>query len=336
MSIFIPLFVAFGFCAIACFGLARFAYALGLLDRPTARKQHTGDIPLIGGLAIFLTFVALEWYFSAGDIWLSAALGLLVGLGMVDDKFDLPALIKLGGQILAGLIVCFGSGVMITSLGTLPGGNELLLGPLTLPFTIIAIVGLINAFNMIDGIDGLAAGLALMALFHLALAMQLIGKPLDAAALSQIIIICGALGGFLIFNLGFIPQRKVFLGDAGSMMLGLFIAYHLIDASQRQPLTDTLPTSLVPWMVAVPVIDTLRLIFTRLMQGRSPLSPDRTHLHHILQDKGLSPRLTLITILVMADALFWGGFALGRLHGLFVGIAFVLTLIFYINLVRRR
>jgi UDP-GlcNAc:undecaprenyl-phosphate GlcNAc-1-phosphate transferase len=120
------------------------------------------------------------------------------------------------------------------------------------------------------------------------------------------------------------------------MLLGLFIGVQLIEASQRQPLSDTLPTSLVPWMVALPVIDTLRLIFSRLKQGRSPLSPDRTHLHHLLLDKGLSPRLTVIAMLVLADILFWGGFALGQWHALIAGLGFIAIIILSIGFFIRR
>ena len=313
-------------CFIACLALMPLARRTGLVDRPAGRKQHDGNIPLVGGICIFLVFCVATAAQQSVDWPLLAALLLLISLGILDDKYDIPALWKLGGQIMAALIVCLGSGVIVNSLGTLPSGNELLLGVLAMPMTVIALVGLVNAMNMIDGIDGLAGGLALLALAHLVIAMQLIGKPVDPANLAQTLIICGALSGFLILNLGLIPRRKVFLGDAGSMMLGLFIGVQLIEASQRQPLTGTLPTSLVPWMVAVPVIDTLRLIFTRLRQGRSPLSPDRTHLHHILLDNGLSPRLTLLAILALADILFWGGFTLSRWGGLLSGIVFIFTI----------
>lgn len=327
----LPLFVGAALsCLIACFALMPLARKLSLVDTPAGRKQHIGDVPLIGGLAILITFsLAMVWQ-NTIDPSLLLALALLTALGVLDDKIDMPAIWKLSGQILAALLVCLGSGVVVTSLGTLPSGNELLLGPLAVPMTVIALVGLINAMNMIDGIDGLAGGLALLALAHLIMAMNLIGKPLDGAAMVDITVFTGAITGFLLLNLGLVPRRKVFLGDAGSMLLGLFIGVHLIEASQRQPLADTLPTSLVPWMVALPVIDTLRLIFTRLRQGRSPLSPDRTHLHHILLDKSLSSRLTLVTMLVMADMLFWFGFALGRWDSLLSVFMLVLIILVYV------
>lgn len=322
-------------CLVACFALMPLARKLSLVDVPTGRKQHISDVPLIGGISIFLVFgLALAWQ-GMPEPSLMLAMALLTALGVFDDKIDMPAIWKLSGQVLAALIACLGSGVIVTSLGTLPSGNELLLGPFALPMTVIALVGLINAMNMIDGIDGLAAGLALLALAHLAMAMSLIGKPLDSAAMTEITVFAGAIFGFLALNLGLVPGRKVFLGDAGSMLLGLFIGVQLIEASQRQPLADTLPTSLVPWMVALPVIDTLRLIFSRLKQGRSPLSPDRTHLHHILLDTGLSPRLTLIAMLFIADTLFWGGFALSGWDSLLSGLIFVLIILVYVAVSNR-
>ena len=258
-----------------------------------------------------------------------AGMGLLVVLGVIDDKLDMPASAKMAGQVGACLIVCVPGETVIRSLGTLPGGNELLLGSLALPLTVIALVGLINAINMIDGLDGLAGGLSILALGHLILAMHLIGKPLDGRQLLDISIILAALAAFLLFNLGLVPGRKIFLGDAGSMMLGLFIGYQLIDASQREPLTDTLPTSLVPWMVALPVFDTLRLIFSRLRNGRSPLSPDRTHLHHLLLDKGQSPRWSLMVILIAAGLLFWLGVVISAISSLTSGLLFIFLLGLY-------
>ena len=327
MSILATIFVSAGLSIAAGMWLTPLARYVGLVDRPNARKQHEGHVPLVGGIAIFLTYAAVGFYLATPNNALLLAMGLLICLGIIDDKVDLSAWIKLAGQTAAALIIVAFGGAIITSLGTLPGGRELLLGPLALPVSVIAVVGLINAFNMVDGIDGLAGGLTMVALGNLMLAMHLIGKPLNTESIMEIAIFCGAVSGYLVLNLGFISGRKIFLGDAGSMMLGLFIAFHLIDASQRQPLTDTLPTSLVPWMVAVPVIDTLRLILTRLRRGRSPLSPDRTHLHHILLDGGMSPRLVLISILALAYLMFLSGFVLNTFNAIFAGLSFFLLII---------
>ncbi len=333
LSIYLVLSGVTVLLAIAAMPIAR---KLGLVDTPSERKQHMGDIPLIGGIVIFVVFTSAEIILGAPNWPLIGAMGGLVVLGSLDDRYDLRAWHKLAGQTLAALFLMINSDLYLVSLGSLPSGDELLLGIWGFPLTLIAIIGLANAFNMIDGIDGLAGGLAIMALAHLILAMHLIGRPLNSAVTQEVMIFGAALIGFFVLNLNWIKGRKIFLGDAGSMMIGLFIAYHLILASQRQPFTDTLPTSLVPWIVALPVLDTLSLIYRRLRQGRSPLSPDRTHLHHLLLNNGLSPRLTLIVMLVMADILFWSGFIISRWNSLFAGVLFVILPIIYYRLVAKR
>ena len=329
MSILATFSVSAGLSIIAGMWLTPLARHVGLVDRPNERKQHEGLVPLVGGIAIFLTYAAVDFYLATPNNALLLAISLLICLGIIDDKVDLSAWIKLAGQTAAALIIVAFGCAIITSLGTLPGERELLLGPLALPVSVIAVVGLINAFNMIDGIDGLAGGLTVVALGNLMLAMHLIGRPLNTVSIMEIAIFCGAVSGYLILNLGFIPGRKIFLGDAGSMMLGLFVAFHLIDASQRQPLTDTLPTSLVPWMVAVPVLDTIRLIFVRLKKGQSPLAPDRSHIHHILLDQGKSPNFILSLLIAAGCLLFWFGYMIGMVNGLLTGLVFLILPIFY-------
>ena len=129
-------------------------------------------------------------------------------------------------------------------------------------------------------------------------------------------------------------HKKIFLGDAGAMMLGLLLAYLLIKVSQMQPLTSTLPTSLVAWIVALPVFETLTLMAMRIRLGRSAFSPDRNHLHHLLIDNGLSPRNTLLAILAIADILFWSGFAISQRGGLIAGLIFIIMpLGYYVSII---
>ena len=332
---------AFLSSCILCFVLRQPAQKLGLVDWPNIRKHHIGTVPLIGGLAIFITFLGFFLVGIEQNPVLISAVTLLVALGIIDDMRDVSAIIKLTIQILAALILMLAGGIKITTLGSLPNGQEFLLGYWAYPFTIIAIVGLINAINMIDGLDGLAGCLTLLALLHLGLAMQLIDHPLNQQTLIEIAILAGAVSGFLVFNLGFMGgERKIFLGDAGSMILGLLLAYYLItasqSASQNEPLIDTLPTSLVPWIVALPVIDTLSLIYRRLCDGRSPLSPDRMHLHHMLLDIGLSPRRVLLIILGMAALLFWTGFFISRWNSILAGALFIILPIIYYHLIVRQ
>ena len=319
-------------CALAIPALSFVARRMGLVDKPGGRKRHQGAVPLVGGIVIFLSILCAATCGLQVDLALLLSLGGLLLIGIYDDLFDMARMKKLMAQIGISIFLVAATGVHIRSLGTLPGNVELLLGDVGFALTIIAMVGLVNAINMVDGLDGLAGGLSIMALFHLVLAMYLINRPVSAADLMLIIVVCGALTAFLIFNL--MPMRhKIFLGDAGAMLLGLFLAYFVIKASQTQPLTSTLPTSVVAWIVALPVIETLSLMARRMRMGRSPFSPDRNHLHHLLIDNGLSPRLALLVMLVLADIIFWSGFAISRFGGLTSGLIFIIMPLVYYAIV---
>ena len=225
---------------------------------------------------------------------------------------------KLMAQVGICVFLTTTTGVKIKSLGTLPGGVELILSHFSIVLTVFAMVGLVNAINMIDGIDGLAGGLCIMTLLHLVLAMHLINRPISSSDLTVIIAACGALAAFLIFN-NMPTKFKIFLGDSGSMMLGLFLAYFLIKTSQTRPLASTLPTTMVAWIVALPYFETLSLIVRRMSVGRSPFSPDREHLHYLLIDNGHSARRATLVILSLASIVFWSGFAISRFDGLISG-----------------
>jgi undecaprenyl-phosphate alpha-N-acetylglucosaminyl 1-phosphatetransferase len=310
-----------------------FAERWGLVDYANSeRKTHAGAIPLIGGLAVFFCLFLFQLFAPIFPIAILIALFILVVIGIVDDKSDLPATPKLLFQCLAVGVMIFGGGAKIISLGTLPNGTELLLGWFSIPFTILCAVGLINAINMIDGMDGLAASLTVLALTYLVFVAGITGRTIDTSTLLAISILVGSLLSFLIFNFGFIPNKKIFLGDAGSMMLGLFLAFVLIQTSQRPPLTSTLPASIVPWALAVPVLDAISVMACRLRRGKSPMQADRTHLHHCLIDSGLSERLVLLFILAVSILLFACGILLGQSGGLYSGLAFVLTILVYVYL----
>ena len=189
---------------------------------------------------------------------------------------------------------------------------------------------MINAVNMIDGIDGLAAGLSILALIYLYFAAGITGQPVEKPTLIAMAVLAGALLGFLIFNLRLISGKKVFLGDAGSMMLGMFLAYVLIETSQRPPLISTLPASIMPWVAAVPVLDMAAVSIRRMLKGQSPVRADRTHLHHRLMDMGYSARQTLVLMLILSLVLFLFGILLTQMGGLHAGIGFLLILPVYV------
>lgn len=337
-----PLYILIGsfiFSALALLALNPLAQKIGLTDKPDTRKIHKGEIPLSGGIVISVAFIL----FAPFSFYLFLAIAVLLFVGLVDDRFGMRPLFKLIGQTAAATLFVYGEGLSIISLGTI-GAYELTLGGVAAPFTIIAIVGLINAINMADGIDGLAGGLCLIALTHLILLMGLLAHPLPPDFALALAATIGALTAFTIFNLA----HKNFLGDSGSMVVGLLLGYFLITANTYAGL-DSFPSSLIPWLVALPVIETLTLGYRRLRQKRSPFSADRNHLHHLLQDKGFTPIKTLLIILTAAIALIWIGTALFTLTPIFAptiyglnisgavaGIAFIILPFLYYRLIIRR
>jgi UDP-N-acetylmuramyl pentapeptide phosphotransferase/UDP-N-acetylglucosamine-1-phosphate transferase len=260
-----------------------------LFDRPNARKEHTTPIPTFGGIAIFAgTITSLLFWFNFNNhpsvITFYLSLTLLLGVGIMDDLRDLAARYKL--VIEAGLATLLAvSGIRITSFGGLFGINELhIIAQYTI--TVITIVGITNAFNLIDGIDGLAGGLGFMSLITLGIFLTL-SKDLNYALVA--FALAGALLGFLYFN--FNPAR-IFMGDTGSLVLGFVIAVLCV---QLMKINAIRPIPVVPniyvftlGIVLIPVFDTLRVFGTRLWNGRSPFSADKTHIHHLITNKGFS------------------------------------------------
>jgi UDP-GlcNAc:undecaprenyl-phosphate GlcNAc-1-phosphate transferase len=278
------------------------------------------------GLGFATTFI------EHPEFWDPALLGiyLLVVVGTIDDRFDLPPNVRLFAQTCAALLVVFASHVVVESLGA-PFFFDLRLGISSVPFTLLFIVTLTNAFNVIDGIDGLAGGLAFMSLF----ALTIIGINTDVSALVAIGV--GVVAGFLLFNLpmGFNAPVRTFMGDAGSTSLGLMIASVGIFLSQGPAPRISPVTGL--WLVSVPVFDLFSTVIRRLIQGRSPFSPDHQHLHHVLVDNGLSRRETLWAILSLAAicaAVGIIGDATSIPDGVLL-VAWLVSGVFYYQLLRR-
>ncbi|QQP99240.1 non-hydrolyzing UDP-N-acetylglucosamine 2-epimerase [Lysobacter enzymogenes] len=298
--------------ALSMFALHSGAARLGLVDRPDARKQHKGEIPVIGGISFFLGLLAGALYLQLGDRYsmsLLATAGLVVMLGALDDARDLSVRTRLLIQSIAVGLMITGSGVWLDDLGDLFGTGPIRLGWLGVPVTVIAVVGTINAFNMLDGIDGLAASLALVCIGAIFLFDR--GNVLDKGALPTLALLFVALLPFLFVNLGGISGRKVFMGDAGSMLIGYVMAWSLIYLSQRGPARIDAAEAL--WCIALPLLETLNLMYRRARRGLSPFKPDRQHLHYLLIDRERSPKTALLTIVGLACALVAFGYALRNL-----------------------
>ncbi|CAM3619637.1 MraY family glycosyltransferase [Hydrogenibacillus schlegelii] len=282
--------IAFGVTFVATPLVRRLAFAVGAVDVPDARKVHRGVMPRLGGLAIFLGFLAGVGWLSAGFAEIGAALlgGVIVVLtGALDDRFGLSPLVKLIGQMLAAAVV-IAAGIRMEFIH-LPFAAEKTLefGLLAVPITLFWIVGVTNAINLIDGLDGLAAGVTAIAaatMFVLSLQLGNVPAALMAAAL------VGSLAAFLIFN--FHPA-KIFMGDSGSLFLGYMMAVMALLGFKQVALTSFIVPLLV---LAVPLSDTLFAIVRRMLNGQSIAAPDKRHLHHALLAVGLSHRQAVLAI----------------------------------------
>ena len=273
---------------------------LNLLDHPAGRKDHEHPTPVTGGLAILVGCLVAFLFVQTSSQSLQAfcvAAVLLVAVGLYDDLHDLRWYWRVLAQSASALIIIFWGGVQVEQIGPVFGLSELSLGWLSVPFTVFATIGIVNAMNMIDGADGLAGLLGLAALVMLCAASIYAGNELLAMRLS---VLCGALLGFLIWNirLPWRPRAKVFLGNAGSALLGLVIAWVTFRLTQN----DGHPVNpvLALWLLPVPVVDCLVLIVRRLQEGRSPFSAGRDHIHHIMQDAGFGPTRAAVWLTIFS------------------------------------
>jgi len=280
--------IALAFTSGLILWLSPLAKAVGLVDVPNARKVHEGEIPLVGGLAIFVAvfaanvitgFTLPEGVMPVDYNGFYLAGMLLVLTGMVDDFVDLSPLHKIVVQTIATLIMIFGAHVVLSNIGVLgKGSNILSLGILAVPFTVFATIGVINAINMSDGLDGLAGSLSLVSLLGFLAATSIFGNGEDAGLL---ITLAAAVGAFLLFNFR-IPGRRsavVFLGDSGSMFLGFTLAWFAIKFSQGE--SRIISPSAALWFLILPLFDAVSMTARRLMKRRPAFGADKEHLHHI-------------------------------------------------------
>lgn len=277
-----------------------FAPEIGAMDKPSARKVHSSNIPRNGGIAIYFgVLVAVLFGILIGGVSGTLInprplLGILLGgsivllIGFLDDLYRLPALLKLFGQIL-GATVAIIFGVEITFISN-PFNGLFPLGYVAIPLTLLWLVGMTNAINLIDGLDGLAAGVTAISagtLFFVALRTHQLGAALIMLAL------CGAALGFLRFN--FFPA-SIFLGDAGSYFLGFTLAAASIVGVFKTTLVVALVIPLL--ILGVPIFDTIFAILRRLKDKKSPFAADNKHIHHLLLRAGLNHREAVLSIYI--------------------------------------
>lgn len=295
---------------------------MGLIDRPSARKRHDKPTPMVGGLAVFLGLAAAISVAAPLDNvspFLTAA-ALFVLVGVVDDRLEISGPLRslIQAAIVTGFL--FTTSVRVADLGL---GTEIPAHPglttLGYFFTVVALIGLVNAFNLIDGLDGLSSGLAVIALSGVGAAATLAGRP--EYGLSVVVMIAPILV-FWAANMGLLgASMRTFLGDAGATLLGFLVGVTLIQSSQ--PPVAVIEPVFVVWCVAVPVIDTLQVMYNRLRGGRSIFDSDRLHMHYRLVDAGFSTRQSVTVILAGNAAVVGLGLALTTLSPTLSLVVFV-------------
>jgi UDP-GlcNAc:undecaprenyl-phosphate GlcNAc-1-phosphate transferase len=304
----------------------KLAYKIGATDKPNQRKVHQKIMPRLGGLAIYLSFIAGFLFLQPEDptnpaLNTAIILGSLIIIitGVLDDMFELSAKIKLFGQIAAALIVVLWGGVQVEFIN-LPFGGKVEFGMFAVPLTLLWIVGITNAINLIDGLDGLAAGVSSIALITISGMAIIMGDPYVVAMGA---ITLASTVGFLFFN--FHPA-KIFMGDTGALFLGYMISVLSLLGFKNV----TMISYIVPIIIlGVPISDTFFAIIRRILNKKPLSAPDKSHLHHCLLGLGFTHRQTVI--MIYAVAAFFGLvaviFAQAKVWGAFLVIGVLLLLI---------
>ena len=293
----------------------KLAKLIGIVDVPGGRKKHDKGIPPIGGLVVFSVFMGfglLSGVIDLNQYWsLFIALIVLLVSGAMDDQFSMHPWFKFSIHIFTACLIAFMGNVQAAYLGDLFGFGVVWTSFMSYPFTIIAIVLLINAMNLIDGMDGLAGGISGV-IFLWFLIATLAGGAYDYAMVLGLLI--GCICGFLYFNMRnpWRRQASLFLGDAGSMSLGLIIGWFSVLLAREA--TSPLEPIAVAWIIGFPIFDTCAQFFRRVRNGLHPFTPDRGHFHHHFIEAGIPVKRAapiIIAIVALMGGIGYGGIALG-------------------------
>lgn len=303
---------SFLFSLIVCYrvipSVINLARAKKLYDEPNHRSSHTAVIPSLGGIAIFLGFTLSVLIFSNGFMlhelkYIVAATIIMFGLGIKDDLMDISPKKKLIGQIFAALIVIAMGDIRFTNFHGIFGIHELNYISSIL-FTVFVIIVVTNGFNLIDGIDGLASGISGLCTLVLGLWFFLTGNYEFAVLAASLL---GALIAFFRFNV-FGKENKIFMGDTGSMILGLLISILIIRFNELNVVSDfAYSVKAAPavsiGILAVPLFDTVRVMLIRIKNKKSPFQPDKNHVHHRMISLGYKHAAASVRIMAI-NALF--------------------------------
>ncbi len=306
--------MAFLFAVVLTPLVRKIAFSTGLVDAPDGhRKLHGRTVALGGGVAVFLSMgLSLTIAGVIGSRWIdignadraflasiAGASAFLVIVGLLDDRFEIRGRQKFLAQIAAVGCVSILGGLRIDRIEIL--GFQVEMGVASIPFTMFWLLGAINALNLIDGVDGLATTIGIVFSVALSILATMNSFAVDGVCA---LAMAGSLAGFLIYNL---PPAKIFLGDAGSMLIGLVLGVLAIRCSLKGPATVALAAPTAIW--AVLIFDVGMAILRRKLTGRSLYTTDRGHLHHVLQKHGFSGLgivffVGLMCVVCCAGALF--------------------------------
>lgn len=307
LQLLVPLLIAFIVVYIIYPYILKMAFKTSWMDNPDPRKQQKKPIPVLGGLTVFIGMVtatlisSLAGFFTQTQGVLLYYIGfvLLIVTGMLDDKFNIKATIRLLIEITLILAYISITGIYIDDLQGFLGIGKIS-EPVAITLSVIAGVGLINAINMIDGINGLSSGFSMLTLLLFSRMFYAAGS-MNEVILSLIAV--GSLIPFFLHNV-FGKKSKMFIGDAGTMMFGYFFSLLVFSlVSSKGPCIQAFPDiSMAAFALAglgIPVFDTLRVMGVRIYKKRSPFSPDKTHLHHLFLDLGCSHIGATICVLLL-------------------------------------
>ena len=313
--------------------LRSFAISINLVDNPNNRKPHDGSVPLIGGIAMFLgLFISIlvsPIDLNQFNFFLLSSIIILM-FGVMDDHHNISVSLRIASQIIVAIIIVASGSVIIESFGNLLGSGNIILDKWSYFVTILAIIAGMNSVNMTDGIHGLAGGNSLITF----LAIIFLSKnSVSETSLLIPLLFCAVLPVFLIHNLclGIPKSKRVFMGDAGSMFIGLSISWLLIDLSQGEDRAFAPVTVL--WLFGMPLIEMVSSILRRLNTGKSPFKPDLNHTHHVLCRLGISEKNTLMLMLLISLLMAVIGIS-GELYGvaewlMFFGFLIVFAIYFF-------
>lgn len=349
---FIPAFVL---SLAATSIMKKLAPAIGLIDQPAARKVHVTPTPMGGGLAIYFAFLLPiisaqvivpfiqngilpeAWVpaeiaqhldgvlFRANELWiLLGCATILVIIGFLDDRFGLTWKLRLAMQFGVAITLVI-TGISASVFVSAPWFGQVI--------SVFWIVALINSLNFLDNMDGLSAGIGLIAALMFASVMLFfVGEPRWLVG-GCLLVLAGALGGFLCFNW---PPASIFMGDAGSTFIGLMLASLTLLGTFYNDSISQRHVMLAPLCVlAIPLYDLITVVFIRLREGRSPFQPDKKHFSHRLADLGLGKKYAVLTVHFATLTTGLGALLLYRVegwHGAILVVSLVLCVLVIISI----